>query len=48
MATYERTKNGILLMDVRAINTENKIRKVIGEPKRTMYGTRKVPEELLE
>lgn len=37
VATYERTKNGILLMDIRAINTENRIRKVIGEPKRTMY-----------
>ena len=36
VATYERTKNGILLMDIRAINTENRIRKVIGEPKRTM------------
>lgn len=33
VATYERTKNGILLMDIRAINTENRIRKVIGEPK---------------
>ena len=32
VATYERTKNGILLMDIRAINTENRIRKVIGEP----------------
>ena len=48
VATYERTKNGILLMDIRAINTENRIRKVIGEPKRTMYGTQKVPKELLE
>ena len=28
VATYERTKNGILLMDIRAINTENRIRKV--------------------
>ena len=27
VATYERTKNGILLMDIRAINTENRIRK---------------------
>ena len=48
VATYERTKNGILLMDIRAINTENRIRKVIGEPKRTSNGTQKVPKELLE
>ena len=33
-------------MDIRAINTENRIRKVIGEPKRTMYNP-KVPKELL-
>ena len=48
IATYERTKNGILLMEVRAINTENRIRKVVSAPKRTTYGTQKIPEELLE
>ncbi|WP_373827982.1 hypothetical protein [Bacteroides heparinolyticus] len=47
-ATYESTENGILLMDVRAINTENRIRKVVGAPKRITYGIRKVPKELLE
>ncbi|TCO96380.1 RHS repeat-associated protein [Bacteroides heparinolyticus] len=48
IATYESTKNGILLMEVRAINTENRIRRVVGAPKRITYGSQKVPEELLE
>ena len=48
IATDETTENGIKLMDVRAINTENKIRSKTGDPKRTTYGTKKVPKELLE
>ena len=35
------------MMEVRAINIENKIRNRIGEPKRTTYGNKKIPEELL-
>ena len=46
--SYETTENGIYLMDVKAVNTENKIRKIIGEPKRTEYANQKIPEELLE
>ena len=33
-ATYETTENGIKLMEVRAVNTENKIRRKTGDPKR--------------
>ncbi len=47
-ATGETIENGIKIMDVRAVNTENKIRRKTGDPKRTMYGTRKIPKELLE
>ena len=31
-ATYETTENGIKLMEVRAVNTENKIRRKTGDP----------------
>ena len=37
-ATYETTENGIKLMEVRAVNTENKIRRKTGDPKRIEYG----------
>lgn len=47
-ATDETTENGIKIMDVHAVNTENKIRRKTGEPKRFMYGTKKIPKELLE
>ena len=33
--TREITENGVLLIEVRAINTENKIRMKTGDPKRT-------------
>lgn len=45
---YEETENGIKIMDVKAINTENKIRKITGDPKRIIYGNQKVPEWLLD
>ena len=35
-------------LDIKAINTENKIRKITGDPKRTTYAGIKVPEDLLE
>uniref|UniRef100_UPI00258B8CD9 RHS repeat-associated core domain-containing protein n=1 Tax=uncultured Bacteroides sp. TaxID=162156 RepID=UPI00258B8CD9 len=46
--TREITENGVLLIEVRAINTENKIRMKTGDPKRTKYGRREVPKTLLE
>ena len=46
--TREITENGVLLIEVRAINTENKIRMKTGDPKRTKYGGREVPKTLLE
>ncbi|MEA4887385.1 MAG: RHS repeat-associated core domain-containing protein, partial [Bacteroides graminisolvens] len=48
IATSERTGNGILIMDVRAVNTENRIRKKIGEPQRVTYGRKKIPQNMLE
>ena len=47
-ATYETTENGIKLMEVRAVNTENKIRRKTGDPKRIEYGGKKIPKKLLE
>ncbi len=47
LGTLERNNN-IRLMDIKAINTENKIRKITGDPKRTTYAGIKVPEDLLE
>jgi|GEM_PF-5885857 len=35
-------------MEVRAINTENKIRIKTGDPRRTSYGGKKVPKKHLE
>ena len=40
--------NGILLMDIEAVNLENKIRKITGDNKRINYGNKKIPLELLE
>ena len=48
LATYETTENGIKLMEVRAVNTENKIRRKTGDPKRIEYGGKKIPKKLLE
>lgn len=41
-------KNGILLMDIRAVNRENVIRKITGDSKRTKYGNKEIPIELLD
>lgn len=46
--TFEKTENGIGIMEVRAINTENKIRIKTGDPRRISYGGKKIPEKYLE
>lgn len=46
--SYEDIGNGISMGEVRAINTENKIRKVTGDARRTEYRKRKIPQKLLE
>ncbi|CAK7014419.1 MAG: hypothetical protein BACD_01117 [Bacteroides rodentium] len=48
IATEERLSNGIKLMDVRAVNRENKIRRILREPKRIMYGKQEIPKGMLE
>ena len=45
---YENIGNGIPMREIRAINTENKIRKRTGDAKRTEYRGRKIPQKLLE
>ena len=42
------TENGIKIREVRAVNTENRIRKRTGDPKRIEYGQKRIPKELLE
>ena len=44
----ENIGNGIPMREIRAINTENKIRKRTGDAKRTEYRGRKIPQKLLE
>ena len=44
----ETTENGIKMIEVRAVNVENRIRKQTGDPKRTKYGKKRIPQELLE
>ena len=46
--SYENIGNGIPMREIRAINTENKIRKRTGDAKRTEYRGRKLPQKLLE
>ena len=46
--SYENIGNGISMREIRAINTENKIRKRTGDAKRTEYRGRKIPQKLLE
>ena len=46
--SYENIGNGIPMREIRAINTENKIRKRTGDAKRTEYRGRKIPKKLLE
>jgi RHS repeat-associated protein len=40
--------NGIPSREINAVNTENKIRKVTGDPKKTTYGNRKIPSSHLD
>ena len=42
--SYENIGNGIPMREIRAINTENKIRKRTGDAKRTEYRGRKIPD----
>ena len=46
--SYENIGNGLPMREIRAINTENKIRKRTGDAKRTEYRGRKIPQKLLE
>ena len=46
--SYENIGNGIPMREIRAINTENKIKKKTGDEKRTKYRGRKIPQKLLE
>ena len=46
--SYENIGNGIPMREIRAINTENKIRKRTGDAKGTEYRGRKIPQKLLE
>ena len=46
--SYENIGNGIPMREIRAINTENKIRKRTGDAKRTEYRGRKILQKLLE
>jgi len=40
--------NGISIREINAVNTENKIRKVTSDPKKTTYGNRKIPSSHLD
>jgi RHS repeat-associated protein len=40
--------NGILLREINAINTENRIRKITGDEKKNTYGNRKIPSSTLD
>lgn len=46
--SYEVIENGIFMREIRAINTENKIRKRTGDAKRIEYSGKKIPQKLLE
>ena len=35
-------------MDIRAVNRENVIRKITGDPKRVKYGNKEIPIKLLD
>ena len=42
------SENGIPLMEVDAINTENQVRQQTGDAKRTTYGGKEIPSNLLD
>ena len=46
--TLEKTENGIDIMEVRAVNTENKIRMKTGDSRRKSYGGKEIPKKYLE
>ena len=45
--TYDKIENGVKKSEIRAVNTENRIRKAIGEPKRVKYGNYVIPKKYL-
>ena len=44
---YSKTSNGIPMYEVNAVNVENIARSTTGDPKRTEYGGKPIPPELL-
>ena len=45
--TYDKIENGVKKSEIRAVNTENRIRKATGEPKRVKYGNYVIPKKYL-
>jgi RHS repeat-associated protein len=45
---YSKTDNDIPMYEVKAVNTENKARAAAGDPKKTTYGGKPIPEKLLD
>ncbi len=46
--TNDKTENNIKIMEVRAVNMENRIRKRTGDLKRTKYAGKEIPQKHLE
>ncbi|MBI3141718.1 MAG: hypothetical protein HYZ16_02700, partial [Bacteroidetes bacterium] len=47
-ADYSKTDNGIRMYEVDAVNIENRARAAAGDPKKTTYGGKPIPKELLD
>ncbi len=47
-ANFDVTINGISMMEVNAVNFENIVRAAMNLPKRTKYGNKEIPQELLD
>jgi hypothetical protein len=45
---YTKTDNGIPMYEVNAVNQENRARAAAGDPKKTTYGCKAIPEKLLD
>jgi len=45
---YSKTDNGIRMYEVNAVNQENRARAAAGNPKKTTYGGKPIPEKLLD
>jgi RHS repeat-associated protein len=45
---YTKTDNGIPMYEVNAVNQENRARAAAGDPKKTTYGGKAIPEKLLD